>query len=348
MCESLAPHDETMKPRSDIRPAPETGDAALDPLIERALEWLVHLHSGSETEQDWAEYQSWKAADAGQRQAAEQAERLWQGLGSALTRPATSRLKRAARLSLLILALGVAGVAGFAGGLFGAPGAYFPDERTATGERRSLTLPDGSRLELDAATSLDIDFSDRQRRLVLHAGRIFVAVSPDRQRPFQVAASGGTVRALGTAFAVGMESDAVDVVVAEHAVRVAFPDEAAGPSVEVQAGSQVSYAPATGLGQPRPVEIRNRTAWRRGLFLFENRPLGAVVAELERYRRGRIVIADNALKDLPVTGIFETGDSDALLDAVAAALPVQVHKLPWLTVIRRDPERSLEPFQPRR
>lgn len=112
MCKSLAPRDETMKPRSDIRPAPETGDAALDPLIERALEWLVHLHSGSETEQDWAEYQSWKAADAGQRQAAEQAERLWQGLGSALTRPATSRLKRAARLSLLILALGAAGFAG--------------------------------------------------------------------------------------------------------------------------------------------------------------------------------------------------------------------------------------------
>jgi transmembrane sensor len=345
MCESLAPHDETMKPRFDTRSAPEAKDAALDPLTERALEWLVHLHSGSESEQDWSEYQSWKAADAGQRQAAEQAERLWQGLGSALTRPATSRLKRAARLSLLILALGAAG---FAGGLFGAPGAYFPDERTATGERRSLTLPDGSRLELDAVTSLDIDFSDRQRRLVLHAGRIFVAVSPDRQRPFRVESGGGTIQALGTAFAVGKESDAVEVVVAEHAVRVAFPDEATGPSVEVQAGNQISYAPDTGLGQPRPVEIRSRTAWRRGLFLFESRPLGAVVAELERYRRGRIVIADNALKDLPVTGIFETGDSDALLDAVVAALPVQVHKLPWLTVIRRAPERSLEPFQPRR
>ena len=345
MCESMTPRSDTMTSRPETRSPPDTSDAALDPLTERALEWLVHLHSGAETEQDWSDYQNWKAASAPQRRAAEEAERLWERLGVALVRKSPSKLWRASQLSVLVVALAATS---FAAGLFGVPASYFPDERTAVGERRSLALPDGSRLELDSGSSVDIDFTDSRRRLVLYGGRIFVTVTPDRNRPFFVESGGGTTRALGTAFAVGKEGDGVDVVVAEHAVRVAYPGEESGPSVEVQAGSQVSYAPQTGLEAPHPVNLGSQTAWRRGLFLFNNRPLGAVVAEMERYRRGKIVIADDALKHLPVTGIFETGDTDSLLDAVSSALPVQVHRLPWLTVIRRDPARALEPFQPQR
>lgn len=345
MCESMTPRSDTMTSRPETRLPPASPDAPLDPLTERALEWLVHLHSGTETDQDWSDYQDWKTANAPQRRAADEAERLWERLGSALARKPRSKLRRISQLSMVLVALAATS---FAAGLFGAPASYFPDERTAVGELRTLTLPDGSRLELDSDSRVDIDFTDRRRRVVLYGGRIFVTVAPDRSRPFFVEAGGGTTRALGTAFAVGKDGDGVDVVVTEHAVRVAYPDGESGPSVEVRAGNQVGYAPQTGLEVPHPVDLGSRTAWRRGLFLFDSRPLGSVVAEMERYRRGRIVIAEEALKQLPVTGIFETGDTDSLLDAVSSALPVQVHRLPWLTVIRRDPARALEPFQPRR
>ncbi|WP_029002986.1 FecR family protein [Azorhizobium doebereinerae] len=324
---------------------PDALDAPLDPLTERALEWLVYLHSGAETDADWSAFHDWKAATPAQRQAAETAEQLWDGLGTALNRKRRAKAARATLLSLGLLAL-LAG--GFAAGVFGPPASYFPDARTAVGERRTLTLADGSQLELDAATSLDIHFTAGQRRLTLFGGRIFVAVAPDPARPFLVEAAGGTTRALGTAFEVSRDRDLVDVVVSEHAVRVAYPDAASGTSVEVEAGSEVSYAPATGLARPHPTDLANRTSWRRGLMLFDSRPLGDVVGEIERYRRGRILIVDGALRQLPVSGMFETADTDALLDALAEALPLKVDKLPLLTVIRRDPARPLEPFQPQK
>ncbi len=325
--------------------APDRLDAPLDPLTEEALEWLVYLHSGAQTEQDWAAFQDWKAESAARRQAADTAEHLWHGLGSALGRKRSAKATAVKLLSVLLL---VAATGGFAAGLFGPPASYFPDERTAVGERRTLTLADGSRLELDAATSLDIHFTAGQRRLTLFGGRIFVTVAPDPARPFLVEAAGGTARALGTAFAVGQEDNRVKVVVTEHTVRVAYPNEADGASVDVQAGNEVSYAPATGLAPPHPTDVRTRTSWRRGLMLLDSRPLDQVMAEVERYRSGKIIIVDAALRHLPVSGMFETGDTDALLDALAEALPVKVDRLPLLTVIRRDPARPLEPFQPRR
>lgn len=334
-----------MMSRSEPVAASDAIDARLDPLTERALEWLVHLHSGSETEQDWNAFHDWKASGAAQRQAAEAAERLWEGLGSALRRRRRAKAAVATVLSACLLAaIGL----GFATGLFGAPVAYFTDEWTGVGERRVLTLSDGSRLELDAATSLDVGFTPAQRRLVLFGGRIHVTVAADPGRPFVVEAAGGTTRALGTAFEVSRAGDQVEVVVTEHAVRVAYPDDDPGASVEVHAGSEVDYAPQTGLAHPRTADLRSRGAWRRGMLLLDSRPLGDVVTEIERYRRGRIVIADPALRQLPVSGMFETADTDALLDALATALPVRVAKLPWLTVIRRDPDRPLQPFLPRK
>ena len=69
-------------------------------------------------------------------------------------------------------------------------------------------------------------------------------------------------------------------------------------------------------------------------MIFNNRPLGDVVAEMNRYRFGKILITDAASARLPVTGVFETRDPDALLDAIAVTMPLSVLRLPLLTVIR--------------
>ena len=135
---------------------------------------------------------------------------------------------------------------------------------------------------------------------------------------------------------------------AESGVATVYQELLLFPELTVAENVFLGHAPKTGLGRPEPVDVHSVTGWRRGRLIFDGRPLGSVVAEMDRYRRGKIVITDHALEDLPVTGSFDTSDTDALLDAVAEALPVQVRRLPLLVLIERDPNRPLTPFQRQR
>jgi transmembrane sensor len=311
-------------------------DEPLDPLTETALAWLVRLHAGDATAEDWSAYRGWRQQGPDYERAAAAAEELWRSLGpAALRAPRRSRRKRLAAAAILGLGLFVAAT----GMGFDPPMAWFATYRTATGERETFNLPDGSRLELNTATSVDIDFAGATRRLILYKGEIHVTVRSDPGRAFEVKAADGTIRALGTAFGVRRDGGAVRVTVTEHAVRVTYPDRSDGTTTDVSAGEQVSYAPGAGLGTPARVDLRALTAWRRGHLVFDGVPLGAVAAELGRYQRGIIVIRDPALRELPVTGVFDTGSAQDLVDALTLTLPIQVRRFPWLVMIEPDAPR---------
>jgi len=298
-------------------------DKPLEPLAETALEWLVRLNDGTATAADWAAYDAWREENPAQRTAADAAEGLWIGLGAAPVRPRRRKsMAAAAAVAGLVLLIGI---------WLGLPAGMLADYRTSPGERLSVTLADGSRLELDGATRLDVAFDGRRRRLVLHDGTIHVTVAPDGTRPFEVEAAGGRTRALGTAFDVRRRGDTVRIAVTEHAVRVAYPD--GGAAIDVAAGQQVTYGPGAGLGAPVPAELRSLGAWRRGRLIFDGQPLAEVLAEVERHRHGLIMIADRDLRALKVTGVFDADDADALLNAVAATLPVRVRRLPFVAIV---------------
>ncbi len=320
------------KPPFDL---PASSSEARNPLVREALAWLVHLHSGEESAQDWADFQDWKAASDAHMLAAAQAEKLWEQLGPALARERKSGSKTVPALLAGVVAL--AGIA-FAVGLFGPPASFFADYSTGIGEIRSVTLRDGSQVDLDSGTSFDVDVA--HRTITLHTGQIHVAVKPDPNRPFTVIAGEGSARALGTAFAVRRDGDRATVLVTEHAVRVAHARGHETRSADIAAGEAISFSHA-GLGQPHKADIAALTAWRRGELVFDGRPLGDVVAEMDRYRRGKILILDDAVRRLPVTGNFEIADSDSFLESIQLALPVDVTTLPGLTLIRRDPARPL-------
>lgn len=321
-----------MKPPKPPSGRSPTGDP-IDPLVDEALARLVHLHSGSETEDDWANYEEWKALSPRNRNAAENAENLWESLGPALVR---RRIKPKPLAVILFLAGGL--IAALIGsGLFGPPAHLFADQKTAVGERRSIMLADGSNVDIDADTAFDIRITASSRQLILRTGQIFIQVAPDASRPFVVRAGGGEVRALGTAFGVDKADDRTRVVVTEHGVRVSY--EARGGVVDVAQGQQVDYTPSTGLGRPRMADLRQLTAWRQGQMVFQNRPLGDVVREMSRYRWGTVIFAEASLKALPVTGIFDADDTDGLLDAIGTVLPLKIQRLPGVTVIRSDETR---------
>jgi transmembrane sensor len=302
---------------------------------DTALEWIVRLNSGTASQADRQAYEDWKSSGPEPMRAAAAAERLWAGLGPALKRPRRARARRQAGTALAVAASAVTAAVG--SGLFGPPATLLADQRTGTGERRSVTLADGSHVALDAASAFDVDFSHGQRKLRLLAGRIHVQVAPDAARPFDVEASGGTTRALGTAFLVRKDEDAVEVAVTEHAVRVRGPQDGAEGGVVVQAGQQVRYPAQGTAGAPAAADLNALTAWQRGRIVFVDRPLGEVVAELRRYRPGFVVLRGDAVGRLAVTGAFDSRNTDELLQALEATLPVRVRRLPWLTVIEPAP-----------
>lgn len=313
---------------------PPAAEATRDPLTREALEWLVHLHSGDDTEQDWIDFQDWRTASAARAQAAERAERLWEQLGPALARkPGPGKT-----IPILVAcALALAAIA-FGTGIFAPSGTFFADYKTGVGEIRTVTLRDGSQVDLDSDTSFDVDVG--HRTITLYAGQIHVSVKPDPERAFVVMAGEGSVRALGTAFEVRRDRGSTAVAVTEHAVRVTHAHEGATASVDLGVGDGVSFSRA-GLGQPHKVDVASLTAWRRGELVFDGTPLGEVVAEMDRYRYGKTLILDDDIRRLRVTGNFEIADTKAFAQSIQLALPVKLIEMPGLTLIRRDQARAL-------
>ncbi|MEQ9608573.1 MAG: hypothetical protein RLN99_13005 [Kiloniellaceae bacterium] len=155
----------------------------------------------------------------------------------------------------------------------------------------------------------------------------------DPARPFVAEARGGAVRSAAAAsFSLRRQAGAVSVVAIDGRVEVAAGGDF-GTALSLAAGEAVTYGGGRVLGAIEPVDAKAATAWRRGKLMFNQRPLSEVVAELERYRQGRILIVDAAVAALPVTGVFDLADPDATLTAIEAILPVQVVRLPLLTLV---------------
>jgi transmembrane sensor len=182
------------------------------------------------------------------------------------------------------------------------------DYATGVGERRVLTLEDGSRVTLGTSSAIAHDFSGAHRKVRLLEGSAFFEVAPDRNHPFTVEAAGGSATALGTAFAVRERDDSAELVVTEHRVRVM----GGGRSGVVAEGQRVDFG-AEELGVIEAAG-NGATAWTRGQLVVVNRPLGEVVAEIARYRRGYLSVA-GAAAEVKVSGVY---DLDHPLAAVAS------------------------------
>lgn len=338
------------------KPDDDDALASLDPVTREAVAWLVRTRSGTQTQQDHLDHEAWKAGDPEHRAAAERAEQLWDLMGPAFEGKAPATVKGKVhgkgqgkrqskghgRIPVVALALVGSAAALFANGLFGPPASFFADETTGVGERRSVVLADGSRVDLDTRTRFDV--AEGGRGLTLHAGQVFVTVARDPTRPFVVRSGDGLIEALGTAFDVHLDKARTTVAVAESAVRVTAPALGALVSVvDVAAGQETSFAPGTGTAAPQPTDLRARTAWRRGELRFDGRPLGEVMDELGRYGRGVVVFTDESLRRLPVTGVFRVENVDSVMNAVALLAPVTMWRLPWITIIRRGAARASPP-----
>lgn len=335
------------------------------PIEEAAVAWFALLRDESATPEQQARFAEWLAADPRHRRAWREVENLWGGLdglgaelhGPAAASPARRTARRAARRAArrparqlarraLAAAVGLLLLLGGAGGFWalqppGFAASLFADVRTGQGERRRVVLPDRSTVVLGAASSLSVAYDDSLRRVVLHGGAAFFSVTPDAGYPFVVEAGDGRVTAVGTAFEVRSGGGSVAVEVAQGSVAVTPPALAARSRPDDPRGAQALTAGhglrygARGTGTPYRVATADVAAWRDDRLVFEAAPLGAVLADLERYGAGRILVTEPAIAALPVTGVFDVRRPEAALETIARTLPVRLLRLTDLLVLVR-------------
>lgn len=316
---------------------------------EQAAEWVARLGGPPLHAMERVELDRWLGADAYHRIAFEEARRAWGLMDEVAAQPrrlleqapsdlsATAARQRVHWAPALALAASLL-VAVMAVTLwFGDPRvALVADHRTGPGERRSVTLADGSTVELGPASAIALRFTSEERRVELLSGLAYFTAAPRSNvegRPFVVQAAFGTARALGTQFSVDLQLKAVEVIVVEHdvAVAVAFADGSVSQAT-LSPGQAVSYA-AQGFSGPRQANLEQALSWRRDKLFFDRVPLRQVVAELNRYRRGHIVIGNEVLGSRLVSGVFETRDPEAVLATITRELGISTASTPFVTVL---------------
>lgn len=209
------------------------------------------------------------------------------------------------------------------------------DHMTSLGERTPLMLADGSRVTLNTDSAISVALKPNRRRVSLLRGEAWFDVSPDRGRPFFVEVTEGHIRVTGTSFGVRLEDDGAIVSLTEGQLELsAKPDHDAASHLALNAGHQAHLFDGA-ISDPITLDKTAATAWLRGQIVFFNTPLREVIAELNRYRGGHIVIVDGGLDDLKVSGVFATDDPGAALGVIADTLPVRVIRMTDFLVLLR-------------
>jgi len=304
-------------------------------VLDAAIAWQLSLDSSSR--QDREAFAQWHAAD-------EEHARAWQQLGmldqrfNVASGPARavllqSRVGIRRRLrkvgSGLASIVAVIGLALFAGDRYLPLDYWLADQRTATGEQRTLRLADGTLINLNTHSALDVRFDDKQRRIVLQEGEILVETGHNDPRPFIVETREGSMRALGTRFLVRLEDQGTRLSVLKSAVA-AHP-QATDEEQILREGQQVLMR-RNGLG-PTLALKPGADAWTRGMLVVDNARLEDLVQELGRYRRGYLGV-EPQVADLRITGSFPLHDTDLALTALLPTLPVQVeHHTRWWVMV---------------
>lgn len=198
--------------------------------------------------------------------------------------------------------------------------------RTELGERASFTLPDGSVIELNTASLVEVDFAGGTRNLNLMRGEALFRVAHDKRRPFVVNARDSRVTALGTVFTVRSEQGEAVVTLLEGRVRVdrvqaGVPTQ----SAQLRPGEELLTQASTSF-QIRKANLDRAAGWRQGRLIFHDEPLPQVVEEINRYSREKLIIGDRQLDTIKVSGTFRIQSASRFAEALQSSFAVEVDR----------------------
>lgn len=298
---------------------------------DEAALWFVRLQEPAMSTEQRQRFDAWLAEHAEHRQEFQLLQGLWaatdllpeERLQALCATPPVVSARRAPVLRYALAAGGLAVAVGL--GLFSGlnpPSSYSADFATVLGERRHVALPDGSQVDLNSRSRLQVRYAKDRRFVELTEGEAMFSVEHDSDRPFVVAAGPGQVTVTGTRFDVRRDATQTRVAVEQGTVKVegraaeAFVSLTAGLGTVVDAQGKVAPAYAV-----NPQEL---TAWRSGKLVFNNASLAEVVAEVARYRDKPLRVGSEAVGNLRLTSVFKADDTNALLVALTRILPVAI------------------------
>jgi transmembrane sensor len=323
-----------------------------DDLEGQAWGWLRLLTSGDAKELDAERFRRWVRSSPAHQAAYNEVKRRW----DAIEQPATALLRNRPeaamvkphlqpqlhtqrrpdlrRRAFLGTAVGAAVAAAAAVvyppfGMWPAPAEWNADYRTAAGEQRTLALADRVDVMLNTRTSVRRTLVGGQMvGLDLIAGEAAVDLK-GAGRSFAVVAGAGRSEADAGKFEVRYLDGKVCVTCIAGSVRLKHP---AGDRL-LQGSQQVAYDAASVSGVAG-VDPAVASAWRNGMLVFNQIPLADALEEINRYRSGRVVLMNAAVRNKAVSGRFAIASLDLALWQLQQAFDLRSQTLPGgLTVL---------------
>jgi transmembrane sensor len=303
--------------------------------------WLSRLHSDARTEKTEAAFRRWLAASPLNRVAFERMTAAWENAAGLRHAPSSERTP-AWEFSLALRRVLIASAATLAICALVAVAALYvmrldTDAKastfaTALGERRSITLSDGSQLELNTDSQVKVSYGAHLRRVTLEKGQARFQVAANPSRPFVVRVGERQIVALGTAFDVRWTDERLAIVLVEGQVAVlpagdSYTSATAPGTMVLEPGERLEFASPT-FAVKSTVRLDREEAWVKGRVVFDATRLGAAVAEINRYAPRRLKLVNPALADLLISGTFSVDDPDAFARAVAQMFSLQVIEAP--------------------
>lgn len=318
---------------SESRPVAETNT--------QAASWLRKRDLGEWSEADETALNAWLDRDIAHRVSYWRLKAAWGRADrlAALRRDKTAAAATAnntARALKIAAGVAVIAISGVLGSLW--LRAQEPQSAvyaTATGERKTIALTDGSEIELNTDTAIRFQAGPKSETVTLLNGEAYFQIKHDPKRLFVIKAAGHRITDIGTKFRVRRDNARLEVALLEGEVRFDSADGRVKP-VSLKAGDvMIATAHSAVLMQPPKREITDALGWRNGMIIFRHATLADAAAEFNRYNTHKIVIADGDAARLTINGSFQTGDVSAFADAAHAVFGLHVNTRNGETVISR-------------
>jgi transmembrane sensor len=299
---------------------------------DEAVGWFMALRDPDAPEQRFLEFRQWLESSSEHRDAYDRVETLWVALdpskpdAPAVTvfqhRRAPARRAQTRRAAIWSGA-GLAIAAGLAAVLvlpqMSAP-PHLDTYRTAKGERREVTLADGSKLSLNSGTELSVQLGKTSRTVTLTAGEALFDVAHDASRPFSVVVGDQQIRDIGTAFNVLRRDDQLTVTVLRGVVAV--DNRAGGQIAQLTQGDELRHRIGSSQSSQGRVDPQEAVAWRAGRLIYRDQSLSEVAADLNRYLPIPISV-DAKAGALRFSGVLQLDREDVMIGRIVQLLPVR-------------------------
>lgn len=321
------------------KPSPDLPEKmpATDHLLREAAEMVLLSRTSGDDAAVAARAMAWRLQSADHARAWMAAQKVWAITGqvgsthAVFSAPPLAKASQRHRLARPALAAGLA-VCLMLPALPLLSTHWQADYTTGLGENRTVTLADGSTIELGSRSAVRLIDRDEGRGVEILAGRAWFDVATDRARPFRVAAADVTVTVTGTQFDVEVDDGKVNVELAEGSVLASYPADPRG--MPLVPGERFRYDPTTIRAEKKPVALASIAAWRRGKLPIEGASIAEIVSRIRPYHRGLIIVADQALASRQVTGTFDLHDPMSALRAVVEPHNGRIYRIsPWILVV---------------